>query len=95
MPACQHAPRHSDCGLAAGWAPAPSLPAGREALSARERDVARLIAQGHTNSEIAVALVLSKRTIEKHIANILAKLNLANRAQIVRWAIERELGGGQ
>lgn len=58
------------------------------ALTEREREVAALIAQGKSNSEIAAELVLSKRTVEKHIANILSKLALTSRAQIVRWEIE-------
>ena len=41
--------------------------------------------------EIATELVLSKRTVEKHIANILSKLDFTGRAQIVRWAIENGL----
>jgi non-specific serine/threonine protein kinase len=60
-------------------------------LTAREREIAVLIGQGKTNGEIAEDLVLSKRTIEKHMAHILIKLGFANRAQIVRWAIENGL----
>jgi len=60
-------------------------------LSRREREVAALIAQGKTNGEIAEGLVVSKRTVETHIAHILAKLGFTNRAQIVRWAIENGL----
>lgn len=60
-------------------------------LSKREREVVTLIAQGKTNGEIASELVLSKRTVEKHIANILSKLELTSRAQIVRWAMEHHL----
>jgi predicted ATPase/DNA-binding CsgD family transcriptional regulator len=60
-------------------------------LTKREREVAILIAQGKTNGEIAQELVLSKRTVEKHAANILSKLGLTSRAQIVRWAIETDL----
>jgi non-specific serine/threonine protein kinase len=56
-------------------------------LSPRERQVAILIAQGKSNGEIADELVVSKRTVESHIANILSKLGVTNRAQIVRWAI--------
>jgi non-specific serine/threonine protein kinase len=58
------------------------------ALTAREREIAALIAEGNSNGEIAEALVLSKRTVEKHIANILAKLGFTTRAQIVRWVME-------
>jgi predicted ATPase/DNA-binding CsgD family transcriptional regulator len=60
-------------------------------LTEREREVAALIARGKTNREIAQELVLSKRTVEKHAANILTKLGLTSRSQIVRWAIEKGL----
>jgi DNA-binding CsgD family transcriptional regulator len=60
-------------------------------LTAREREITRLIANGKSNGEIANELVLSKRTVEKHIAHILIRLGLTNRAQIVRWAIETGL----
>lgn len=60
-------------------------------LTARERDIAALVAQGRSNQQIADELVISKRTVEKHIANILSKLALSNRAQVVRWAIEAGL----
>jgi DNA-binding NarL/FixJ family response regulator len=60
-------------------------------LTVREREVAALVAQGKSNGEIAAELVVSKRTVETHIANILSKLGATNRAQIVRWAIEAGL----
>ena len=60
-------------------------------LTEREREVAVLIAQGRSNREIAAELVLSPRTVEKHAANILSKLGLGSRSQIVRWAIEHGL----
>ncbi len=60
-------------------------------LTAREREVVGMIALGKSNGQIAGELVLSKRTVEKHIANILSKLDFSSRAQIVRWAIENEL----
>jgi predicted ATPase/DNA-binding NarL/FixJ family response regulator len=60
-------------------------------LTEREREVAALIARGKTNGEIAQELVLSKRTVEKHVANILSKLGLTSRTQVVRWAIEHGL----
>ena len=60
-------------------------------LSEREREIVALIVQGKRNSEIAEQLVLSKRTVEKHVANILSKLELNSRTQIVRWAIEHNL----
>lgn len=57
-------------------------------LTVREREIVTLITQGRSNGEIADELVLSKRTVEKHIANILSKLDFSNRTQIVLWAIE-------
>jgi predicted ATPase/DNA-binding CsgD family transcriptional regulator len=60
-----------------------------DGLTEREREVAALIALGKTNREIARELVLSQRTVEKHAANILSKLALTSRAQIVRWVMEK------
>jgi DNA-binding NarL/FixJ family response regulator len=60
-------------------------------LTTREREVAALIAQGKFNREIADALVLSERTIETHVSNIMFKLSLTSRRQIASWAIERGL----
>jgi predicted ATPase/DNA-binding CsgD family transcriptional regulator len=58
-------------------------------LTRRELEVAALIERGLSNREIANELVLSRRTVEKHVANILSKLGFNSRAQIVRWAIEK------
>lgn len=60
-------------------------------LTPREGEIAVLIALGKSNGEIADELVISKRTIEKHIAHIIMKLGVTNRTQIVRWAIEAGL----
>jgi DNA-binding CsgD family transcriptional regulator len=60
-------------------------------LTPRERDVTVRLVQGETNREIAAALVLSERTVESHIANILAKRGLASRREIARWAIDSGL----
>jgi predicted ATPase/DNA-binding CsgD family transcriptional regulator len=60
-------------------------------LTAREHEVATLIAQGKSNREIADALVVSYRTVETHVGTILSKLSLTSRAQIAVWALEREL----
>jgi DNA-binding NarL/FixJ family response regulator len=60
-------------------------------LTAREREIAALIAQGKFNREIADVLVVSERTIETHVSNIMLKLNLTSRRQIASWAIERGL----
>ena len=60
-------------------------------LTPREREVAALLAQAKTNAEIAAELVVSKRTVESHIAHIRSKLGFTERVQIVRWAIESGL----
>ena len=60
-------------------------------LSAREREVAVLVAQGYRNREIAEMLVVSERTAETHVRNIREKLGLRSRAQIASWATERGL----
>lgn len=62
-----------------------------EPLTQRERDVLRLIALGHTNSEAAEQLHLSVRTVETHRANIQAKLGCTTRAGLVRHAMEHGL----
>jgi DNA-binding NarL/FixJ family response regulator len=56
--------------------------AGLERLSAREREVARLVAGGATNPEIAATLFLSRKTVERHVSNVLAKLDVRNRAEL-------------
>jgi DNA-binding CsgD family transcriptional regulator len=60
-------------------------------LSAREREVAALVAQGMSNREIATSLVVSERTAEAHVSNILGKLGFTTRAQIAVWAVEKGL----
>ncbi len=62
-----------------------------DGLTAREREVATLIARGLSNRALADALVLSERTIAKHVENILSKLGVASRTQIATWAVERGL----
>ena len=53
--------------------------------------MAGLIVRARTNREIAEALVLSERTVETHVENILAKLGLSSRREIAAWAIEHNL----
>jgi DNA-binding NarL/FixJ family response regulator len=62
-----------------------------DGLTARERDIAALIAQGKSNKEIAEVLSLSSRTVEAHISKILPKLNFSSRSQIAVWAVEKRL----
>jgi DNA-binding NarL/FixJ family response regulator len=61
-------------------------------LTPRERQVAALVAQGKSNREIADELVLSERTVENHVGNILSKLEFGSRAQIAAWAVGKGLG---
>jgi DNA-binding NarL/FixJ family response regulator len=61
------------------------------ALSPRELDVFKLIALGHTNQEIAARLHISEKTVETHRANLLGKLGLRTRADVVRLALEHGL----
>lgn len=62
-----------------------------ETLTARERQVLHLVAEGLTNKEAADRLSLSPRTIETHRANLMDKLSLDNQADLVRYAVERGL----
>jgi non-specific serine/threonine protein kinase len=64
-------------------------PASPDGLSARENDVARLVAEGLANKAIATRLQLSVRTVEVHVRHALAKLGLENRTQLATWARER------
>lgn len=64
-------------------------------LTPREREVARFLSQGKSNREIAEGLVLSERTVESHVGNILIKLGFDSRAQIAVWAVEKGLGKGR
>jgi non-specific serine/threonine protein kinase len=63
-------------------------------LTARERDVAALVAQGQSNREIAQTLVISENTVATHLGRILSKLEFESRTQIVGWAIEKGLVAG-
>ena len=78
--------------LGAQLAAEPPEPAGPPGdLSERELEVLRLIALGHTNTEIAGQLYLSVRTIETHRAHIQQKLRLSTRAELVSYALEHRL----
>ena len=67
-------------------------PQGRlDLLTEREQEVLRLLALGHTNAEVGQKLHLSRRTVETHRSNIMKKLGLQNRAELVRFALENGL----
>jgi DNA-binding NarL/FixJ family response regulator len=78
------------CGEAGGSQP---RPAGAASLSGRERQVLELLAQGHTNQEMAKKLFLSVKTVETYRARIADKLGLRTRAEVVRYALEVGLLG--
>ena len=60
-------------------------------LTAREAEVLRLVATGRTNRAIAAELVLSERTVDRHVSNILTKLGVPSRAAATAWAYEHRL----
>jgi DNA-binding NarL/FixJ family response regulator len=60
-------------------------------LTAREREVLRHIARGYLYKEIAARLSISSKTVEAHVSAVLRKLQLSNRHELSRWAVERRL----
>ena len=60
-------------------------------LTARERDVLRLIARGYTYKEVAAELFIAGKTVETHVSSVLRKLQLSNRRELSRWAADRRL----
>ena len=66
-------------------------PIREELLTAREQEVVKLIAEGYSTKDIAEALVISEKTVERHRANILEKLGMHDRVQLTRYAIRRGL----
>lgn len=80
--------------------PAPAAGAGTDGpepgaprLTERETEVLRLVAKGLSYKQIAERLVISHRTVQNHVQNTLGKLQLHNRVELVRYAIERGLDG--
>jgi DNA-binding CsgD family transcriptional regulator len=69
----------------------PATPAHRHGLTARELQVLRLIAAGKTNKAIATELFLSERTIDRHVSNILTKVNAPSRAAATAYAYNHKL----
>jgi DNA-binding NarL/FixJ family response regulator len=62
--------------------------AGASPISDREREVLQLVARGHSYGEIGAQLFISAKTAENHVRNILGKLHLSRRADLVRYAVE-------
>lgn len=69
--------------------PGGRVPSAWESLTLREREVLKLIAEGHANKHIAVYLCVSVKTVEKHRSNLMKKLDLHNAAALTAFAIER------
>jgi DNA-binding CsgD family transcriptional regulator/tetratricopeptide (TPR) repeat protein len=67
-------------------------PVALAAFSPREREVIVLIAEGCTNREIAERLVISERTAEKHVQNVLSRLGVRSRTQVAAWAVRNGSG---
>jgi DNA-binding NarL/FixJ family response regulator len=63
----------------------------KDPLTPREQEVVKLIAEAYTNDQIAETLVISKKTVERHRANILEKLGMSDRVELTRYAIRRGL----
>lgn len=66
-------------------------PADSHGLTARELEVLRMVAAGETNKAIAAELVLSERTVDRHVSNILAKLRVSSRSAATAYAYEHQL----
>lgn len=71
--------------------PGPDASRAASRLTPREHEVLTYIAEGYTNREIAEALVISVKTVDRHRENIMRKLNLHNRVELVKYAIEKGL----
>ena len=68
-----------------------AMTAGPDGLTRREREVLALVAQRYSNREIADALVLSRRTVERHLANIFSKLDVSSRRQAAVYSRQHSL----
>jgi DNA-binding NarL/FixJ family response regulator len=66
-------------------------PARTDPLTPREQEIVKLIAEAYSNEQIADELVISKKTVERHRANILEKLGMHDRVQLTRYAVRRGL----
>jgi DNA-binding NarL/FixJ family response regulator len=61
---------------------------GVSPLSEREREVLQLVARGHSYKEIGGRLFIAEKTVENHVRNILGKLHLSRRQELIRYALE-------
>jgi DNA-binding NarL/FixJ family response regulator len=84
--------KRASAGPPSGPEASPAQDVPGESLTEREREVLRLIAQGATNREIAVQLVISEGTVKNHVSNILSRLGLRDRMQAALYARDHRLG---
>jgi DNA-binding NarL/FixJ family response regulator len=75
----------------AGQIPEAEVDPDLDQLTMREREVLRLIARGYLYKEIALELSIAPKTVEAHVSAVLRKLQLSNRHELSRWAVERRL----
>ena len=75
----------------AGSVPEAEVDPELDQLTMREREVLRLIARGYMYKEVAAQLDISPRTVEAHVSAVLRKLQLSNRHELSRWAVQRRL----
>ena len=66
------------------------MPSAAGGLTRREREIAGLLAEGLSNKEIAMRLVISQRTVETHVDHVLGKLGITSRAQVASWVAEQQ-----
>jgi DNA-binding NarL/FixJ family response regulator len=70
---------------------APTTDPELDQLTPREGDVLLLIARGYTYKEVGAKLFVSVKTVETHVSNVLRKLQLSNRNELTRWAVQRRM----
>jgi DNA-binding NarL/FixJ family response regulator len=75
----------------AGEIPAEEVDPELDQLTPREKEVLRYIARGYLYKEIALRLSISAKTVEAHVSSVLRKLQLSNRHELSRWAVNRRL----
>ena len=78
-----------------GTAGSDSVPSGEGDLTERETEVLKMVAKGMSYKQIAERLVISHRTVQNHVQNTLRKLQMHNRVELTRYAIERGLDGDE